>query len=528
MLSSDRASVNSQNRGRSAGAMSFSDRIDDFLMRRRTWIAAGCCSFAVLRVLIFAAGFPLFNPVDEPSHYEMVYEYSRGRLPGGDLLKSDAEMARVFTLYSTSEYFKPRAVLRQFHRDVPMEAMPADLKEHYYPEIFAFWHGQSNIETQSPPVYYLAAAAWYRIGELWGARDWRLAYWVRFLNAIWYGAFVWVAFKFVRDIYPERVFLCAGVPLLLAVFPQDVFYGVNRDVLSPLLAAGFLLLLFRALRLETGGHREMIAAGLLAGLAFLTDVSNVVLFGALLIALLAKSRRMEKLGSPSREQTVIALSFLAAISLPVLWLARNRVVMGDLSGSQAKIFYLGWVPKPLAEIWQHPIFTVGGASYFFRELINGFWRGEIAWSGGPLRNAWAESFYLFSTLLSLTAFLIQFVRDRNTEGRLQRLNEYLSLYLVGASVIFMAAISLLFDFQECLYPSRAWPYFVSGRIIIGALLPFAVLYLAGWEALLRPVRKYVHPIVPLLVICVAIVGVEVALSTTIFQSHFNFFALRKM
>ena len=508
--------------------MPFNDRIDGFLTQRGAWIAAACCCFAALRVLVFAAGYPLFNPVDEPSHYEMVYEYSRGHLPGGDLLKSDAETARIFTLYSSSEYFKPRELLRQFHRDVPIALMPADLKEHYYPEIFAFWHRQSNIETQSPPMYYLVAAVWYRIGELFGARDWRLAYWVRFLNAILYGGFVCLAYKFVKDIYPERVFLCAGVPLLLAVFPQDVFYGVNRDVLSPLLAAGFLLLLLRALRAETGGHREMFAAGLMAGLAFLTDVSNAVLFGALLIALLVKSRRVEKLGNPGSEQTMIALSFLAAISLPALWLARNRVVMGDLTGSQAKIFYLGWVPKPLAEIWRHPIFTFAGASGFFRELIGGFWRGEISWAGGPLRNAVAERFYLISTLMLLAAFLIQFMRDRRTNSRLQRLNEYLSLYLVGASVVFMAAISLLFDFQDCVYPSRAWPYFVSGRIIIAALLPFAVLYLSGFEALLRPVKKYLHPILPLLAICIAIVYVEISLTATVFLSHFNFYALLKM
>jgi hypothetical protein len=225
---------------------------------------------------------------------------------------------------------------------------------------------------------------------------------------------------------------------------------------------------------------------------------------------------------------MIALSFLAAISLPALWLARNRVVMGDLTGSQAKIFYLGWVAKPLAEIWHHPIFTFAGANGFFGELIDGFWRGEISWAGGPLRNAAAERFYLTSTLVLLVAFLIQFMRDHRTNRRLQRLNEYLSLYLVGASVIFMAAISLLFDFQECVYPSRAWPYFVSGRIIMGALLPFAVLYLSGFEALLRPVKKFVHPILPLLVICIAIVYVEISLTATVFLSHFNFYALRKM
>ena len=58
--------------------MPLADRVDAFLKKWKTGIAAACCCLGAVRVLIFAAGFPLFNPVDESSHYEMVYEYSRG------------------------------------------------------------------------------------------------------------------------------------------------------------------------------------------------------------------------------------------------------------------------------------------------------------------------------------------------------------------------------------------------------------------------------------------------------------------
>jgi len=53
-----------------------------------------------------------------------------------------------------------------------------------------------------------------------------------------------------------------AVPGLLAVFPQDVFFGVNRDILSPLLVTVALLLLFRAMEKEKDWRLEL-AAGVL-------------------------------------------------------------------------------------------------------------------------------------------------------------------------------------------------------------------------------------------------------------------------
>ena len=508
--------------------MPFSDRVDEFLRKRRDWIALACCCVGALRVLIFAAGFPLFNPVDEPSHYEMVHEYSKGFWPGAELMKTDPEMARIFSLYGTDEYLVRKDVLQKFHRDVPLPGLPQDLREYYYPRRMTFWLRQSNIETQSPPAYYLLAGGWYRVGALLGLRDWAIAYWTRFLNGILYGAFVWVAYRFVERVYPERTFLCAGTPLLLAVFPQDVFFGVNRDVLSPLLGALILLLLFRALANESGGHRDLVAAGVLTGVAFLAEVSNFVLFGVLLAVLLMRSRSAERAGNQGNEQLVYAGGLLAAVALPVVWMVRNRVVMGDFTASHEKTFYLGWIVRPWNEIWGHPIFTHSGMWYFVRELIGSFWRGEIAWAHTALRNGAAELFYLYSTLALLVCFTAHFFWERKDQSALQRWSGWSAIYLLGLSVVFMAAISVPYDFQECVYPSRAAPYFVSGRIIIGALLPFVVMYLNGLEFLLRPLRTYTHPIFVLLAVCVGVIIAESTIAQVVFRSHFNFYALLRM
>jgi hypothetical protein len=506
-------------------AASSADRIDAFLAKWEIWFAVGCVFFAILRVLIFAAAFPLFNPVDEKSHYGVVYRFSQGYVPGSQLPKTDPELARVYTLYGSSEYFQPREVLEKFHRDVPIAELPPDLKEYHYAKVFKFWSELPDMEVQSPPVYYLAAAAWYRIGTAFGFKDWSIAYWVRFLNGILSGVFVWVAFLFTKEIYPERKFLIAGVPALLAVFPQDVFYGMNRDVLSPMLEAIVLLLLFRYLRMSTSGRAVVISAGVLTGLAFLTDVPNIVLFGALIAVLVVKSKSAENPANSGSDKTSMVLSLFGAAILPFLWMARNRLVMGDVTGSRAKTTYLGWTVKPWPEIWHHPIFTPHGLKYFLSAVVRTYWRGEYSWAGSPMRGIYADAFYLLSTTVLVVAFLAFLILRGKEEKRLQRLNEFLSCYLVTASVLFLAAISLPFDFQDCVYPSREHPYFISGRIICGTMLPFALIYLSGFEFLWRPIRKYVHPIFPLATICVGIMVSEVMLTLVVFHSKFNFYAL---
>ena len=501
------------------------ERVDAFLKGKQSWIAGSMCCFALLRILIFAAAFPLFNNVDEQDHYEMVYRYAHGFMPQKTLPRTDPEMARVFTLYGSPEYFVSGDLLRSLRLDVPIAELPAPMKEVQYQRVLDTWMKQSAFEAQSPPVYYMVAGLWYRLGAFLGWREWALAYWVRFLSALVYGVFVWISFLFIKQVYPDRVFLCVAVPIFLAIFPQDVFFGMNRDILSPLLAALVLLLLFRAMEQKLGWKSELIAGAFLVGLSFLTDVSNFVLFAVLAIILYKLGSRVAKgLGAPRQFAAVMAAA-TAALLLPLLWMARNRAVLGDLTGSRAKTAYLGWTIKPWHEMLQHPILTLHGMNLFIGDLIPMYWRGEFFWQGTAIRWQVADAFYLGSSYLMLAGFALYLWRDDQAAGRSARLSNYLALYLVVTSVLFLAAISLPFDFHHCFYPSRAYPYFVSGRIISGTILPFALIYLTGLEYLWRPIRKYVHPIFPVLAMCVSILCAELAIRTAVFHSHFNFFAL---
>jgi hypothetical protein len=47
------------------------------------------CVYAGLRILLFAAAFPLFNNVDERVHLMSIQMYAQGHLPGKDLPRMD-------------------------------------------------------------------------------------------------------------------------------------------------------------------------------------------------------------------------------------------------------------------------------------------------------------------------------------------------------------------------------------------------------------------------------------------------------
>ena len=85
--------------------------------------------------------------------------------------------------------------------------------------------------------------------------------------------------------------------------------------------------------------------------------------------------------------------------------------------------------------------------------------------------------------------------------------------LRSTAIEFLALLSSQFDFGVCINPARERPYFFQGRLLLGALIPFAILDVYGLSCLLRhksslvPGRVGVIPIVTtildLLANCVA-------------------------
>jgi hypothetical protein len=89
-----------------------------------------------------------------------------------------------------------------------------------------------------------------------------------------------------------------------------------------------------------------------------------------------------------------------------------------------------------------------------------------------------------------------------------------------ASVGFLALLSVQFDFGNCINPSRAHPYFASGRLLSGAMIPFALCYVYGIGWLLRRI----NPALPLLVLGVILLFMttsEIVVTRVVFPSEHN-------
>ena len=488
------------------------------------------CMYAALRILVFSAAFPLFNNVDERVHLMSIQMYAQGHLPGKDLPRMDPALARAYLAYWSPEYGRTQEDLDRNGINAPVWQLSDQAKDLAYTQaIYAQkleeWLRRPNFEAQAPPLYYVVAAAWYKLGTAFGIRDWALLYWLRFLNAILYGLFVWLAYRFVCTVYPERSFLSLAVPGLLAVFPLDVFFGMNRDVISPLLCAAALLLMANALTTKTTQYQPLLLASFLVGLSFLVEVSNFVLYGALAATLWIWLHRSSAV---SRQKIrVVSASAAAASLFPSLWMLRNYVVIGDLTAGRAKMNVLGWTVNSLAEVLHHPLFSPHGLSYFLVQLTENFWHGEYGWHGMRMRSASVDWFYVISSAFMILIFAVDFVRRRRTLPELQRWAGSQALFLVASSVLFLAALSVAFDYHNHGYPSRLYPYFVSGRIICGVLLPFVLIYASGLELVANRIQKWVPPVAVLACLMLFITISDIRVRATVFSSPYNFFALSR-
>jgi Dolichyl-phosphate-mannose-protein mannosyltransferase len=491
-------------------------KVGEFLCAHGRKIAILLCVYAGLRILFFCVAFPFFNSIDEQFQVAVVRMYARGQWPGKDLPHFDSDTAKIASLYATPEYLNPAGFSPLY------QASPQDAAK-YGEGWFRKYLRSPSFEAQSPPVYYLLSAVWCRFGESVGVHGWELMYWLRLLSPVAYALFVWTSHLFLRKAYPGRVFLWLGVTALLAVFPQDVYFGTNRDVLLAPTAAIALLLMLKAVDHKESGKSPLIAASLLVGLAFLVDVSNFVLYGALGVALVFWVQR-----SPmaTQEKTWTSIGAVtAALALPFVWILRNYIVIGDLTASRAKVQILGWSTRPLAEIFHHPLFSSSGLSYFLTELTKNFWRGEFRWHGQQMSWPVADWFYVISSAVMIVVFAVQFLRNWKTAGTLPRLAEMQASLLVAGSVVFMAAISLPFDYHGCVNPSREHPFFVAGRVITGALLPFVLIYVKGLETILAPIRKWA-PAAALIGLIVFITITEFSVRRVALSSPWNFYAIR--
>ena len=479
------------------------------------------CFAAALRVFVFAAAFPFFSNGDEDLHFDLVTQYSTGRLPRTFNVLTNESLSFIVP-YASPEFLQTPDQFPNARFPPPLWKQSVGEAAPVIESTRAVWQNEINWESSQPPMYYAVAGFWWRLGKCIGLTGIESLYWIRFLNALLVSILVWLGYVIARTIGPEHLDLRIGVPLLLAFIPQDVLYVLSNDVLSPICFGAVLICVMRWLRAESPSFLLSAITGLTIAATYLTKLSNLPLLTVAIIAIIAKLLQVLR-REPAAATLALILMILSA-GIPIgSWMLWSKAHFGDVAGSATAIALLTWTPKPFADWWRHPIFSPQGLWTFWYELLARFWRGELMWQNRELGWHVADEFYAISSLLLICAAMIG-IRQNSVLSTFQRQALFFAALTFMAALAFLALLSIRFDFGECIYPSRAHPYFTSGRLMSGALIPFALLYVYGIGYLLRRVGRVASIVVVAGIMTFATVS-EIFINRAVFASEHNWFHL---
>ena len=493
--------------------------------RRELIIVACLCVMGALRVFVFSAAFPFFNNVDEHAHLDMVWKYSQGQLPQASVEHYSRAASEFIILYGTVEYLSQPEDHRGGKYPPPAWRYPNVRSDPGFHRAVAQYQTHLNHEAGALPFYYAVAGAWLALGRMLGIEDGHLLYWIRFLNVPGMAALVWLAYVFARTFVPDSSLQRLGLPLLVAFLPQDVLYSINSDVLSPLLC-GAAFVMLAGVYWQERSHLYYLCAGLVVAAAFLTKPSNIAVPAVLGVIVVLKLKGLFAEKRSNNNLGKLGILLLAAVIPVGAWLVRNQVVLGDISGSVGKIKLLGWTSKPLGQVWPHPIASMDGLAYFFGDLTKSFWRGEFVWHAERMGSGKLDVFYAASTAILLLAAALGLLLNWRQMKQQHRWVLAMSFLTIIMSVLFLAVLSMLYDFGNCWYPSRQEPFFVSGRLILGVLLPFGMLYLTGLGWVFSWIGKYLNPLIILGIVLAVITCSELWHTWPVFASPYNWFHLQ--
>lgn len=478
------------------------------------------CFLAAVHVFIFSAAFPFFNNVDEMEQFDLVLKYSHGGAPRKkEAISPDA--AGYIALMNSYAYFGMPEKFPGGQLPPPLWSEPSAKKQDDAAARSALWRILPSYEFSQAPLYYLVAGGWWRIGQWMGLHDGPLVYWLRFLNVAFVAALVWLGNAAARMIFPKNPVLRLGVPTLLAFLPQTAFYSIGNDVLPALCFGVTFICLLKWLSTENPSVWQGAAMGLAFASAYLAKMTDLPLLAVAAAAILFKTAQDLRRGKLKARLLSLAV-FLVCSEPPIFaWMIWCKSNFGDLTGSSAKAQFLGWTVKPFAEWLHHPIFTPGGLWTYLSGQLGTFWQGEFVWHDQTMALPGTDSIY---TMLSLILIVPALPGLRANPDPLQRQALRFSLGCLAAALGFFALLSIIYDFHNCPAPSRQFPYFQAGRMLLGMLIPFLLLFVYGLD---RALDRFGNGMKfsTLGAIVSAMLALEIATDWRVFSNEYNWFHL---
>lgn len=482
------------------------------------------CLLGAVHVFIFSAAFPFFSVVDEQDHFDLVVRYSHGEIPRS-LTPASAEALPFMAVYGTPEYLsfpalQPGGIIPPPPWKQPVETVRDRLmaKEAAYQKVF------QNHEAASPPLYYALAGGWWKLGRLLKLDGAPLLYWLRFMNLPLVAALVWLGWRTARHIFPENIFIRVAVPALIAFLPQTTFYAINNDILTPLAFGAAFLLLLKFFDADEPSPRLAAAAGLALAAAFLTKTSDLPLLAAAGVFIALKLVGLARNGELGASRFPLLVLVCAAAVPTAAWMTWCKLNFGDFTGSNLKIQFLGWTLKPVGEWGHHPLFSASGFWFFLERNVATFWQGEMLWHRQALALPAVDSVYVVLTLGTLALTLAALATRPPPFITPQQSALWLGFLCVAASFAFFALLSVRYDFQNCFYPSREHPFFVSGRLMLGMLVPFLILFAAGLDRLMYRLG-YATKFFLLAGLLGFMLVSEITIDGAVFSNEYNWFHL---
>lgn len=489
--------------------------------QERSFALLFCC-LAAIHTFILSAAFPFFNNVDEPFHFDLIVKYSQGKFPKAlDTIAPEA--APYLAIYDSMAYFGHESFFPRGEFPPPTWTQPIQNVRKYLLDREAMWLREINYEATQPPLYYMLGGTWWRVGKGLGFTDGRLLYWLRFLNCFIIAATVWVGYLSARKVFQENLSLRLAVPALIAFFPQTAFFSVGNDLLSALCFGIAFLLLLSILEAEQLEVKKCFFTGLALAATFLAKLSNLPL---LVICFAFIAYKIGKLATAGRIRAAVLplLALSAPFVLPLLWMFGMRYYFGDFLGSEPKLKHFGILHKPFVEWFHHPIFSLKGVWTFVADILDTFWQGEFWWHRRSMNDGLAGRVYASLSLIAVFAGLALKFRRKSSVTN-DRWKFLFCFLLVVSSLGFFGFLSMIYDFGDCPNPSRVHPFFHSGRLMLGILIPFLILFVYGFNQLLQLLGLKSRQWFPLVAFIVVLLIVEITAAAPAFANGYNWFHL---
>ena len=354
-------------------------------------------------------------------------------------------------------------------------SIPMVNKAYYYPDLYesknrtnflGVYGAQStnidpatfeiNSATGHPPLYYLIMFPAYKISE--GSAIESQLYFLRVMGLPIFLALVAVSYRFARLLFPDAIYLQAGIPMLIILHPQQAFIsaGVMNDGLLTLLFTFFLYQLVLIARGDLSLWRVALM-GLTMGLGMLTKASFMFAFPVAFAVLavlffIKKDRRLDIIRAG-------AIIFLVPVVISGWFYLRSYIELGNLQG-----------PKTVERFGAKSWWQLWFATSFRAQLLASF-LGFFSWQTVPLSE---KVFFWFRRITELAAIGLTFSLTLGYLRRQRRLLEPWVVVLFGGVWVLFYLAATHFEYTI----SGA-----QGRYLFPALFPFwtlVVVGLTGW------------------------------------------------